>query len=169
MELKTKVSVRDVDNLKEEENGLDWDGVFRFSNPTEEDFEFFWNGKQYIYPAQQRVPMIIADETLMNIQEIRKRAAKKLAIREFYKGKEYARLAKMGNGLPPIYDEKILEPVIQQCLAPLPIGKAKVKEMPKDDERNFKASKAISEKENLNYAFKDEPISTKGVMPSVEL
>ncbi len=72
----------------------------------------------------------------------------------------------MGNGLPPTFDDKVLEPMIESCLKPLPMGKAKVKEGKKMDERSFKGSKAIGKKENLSYAFKDDPIVEKGEMPN---
>ncbi len=140
----------------------DFDGVFRFTNDTDEDFKFFWNSKEYLFPAGKMTPMIIANESLENIQEIRKRAAYKLAVREFYKGKikddagnTYAKLSKMGNGLPPVFDNKILEPTIERCLKPLPVAKATVKEVVKK-QTNFRASKAVGAKDNLAYEFKDD-------------
>ena len=63
----------------------DFDGVFRFTNWTEEDFKHLWNNIEYTFKAGTTSPMIIANETLENIQEIRKRFAYDLAVREFYK------------------------------------------------------------------------------------
>lgn len=148
----------------------EFDGVFRFTNPTKDDFVFFWNNKEYTYPAETCCPMIISNETLENIQEIRKKAAYKLAVREFYKGKEYRRLSKMGNGLPPTFDDKILEPIIESCLKPLPMSKAQVKEGKKDSDRNYKASKAISDKDNPNFVFREESdhAPALGAMPDKE-
>src|ERR1035437_4524499 len=110
-----------------EQLNKDFDGVFRFTNPTDTDFSFFWNNKEYPFPAGTTTPMIIAGETLENIQEIIKMAAYKLAVREFYSGnikdqsgKTYTQLSKMGNGIPPVFADKILEPIIEQCLKPLP-------------------------------------------------
>lgn len=131
-------------------------GVFHFTNPTDEDFAALWNNKEYIYPAKKTSPMIIANETLENIQEIRKRFAYRLAAREFYKSKEYEKMSKMGNGLPPTFDEKILEPMIEQCLKPLPIAPATIKTKKLDTDKNFKGSKALGEKDNPNYIFRDE-------------
>lgn len=153
-----------------------FDGVFRFTNPTDTDFSGFWNSKEYVYPAGRTTPMIIAGETLENIQEIRKRFAYQLAVREFYankikdqSGKNYLQLSKMGNGLPPIFADKILEPLIEQCLKPLPAAPVLVKESKKKtSERDFKGSKALSEKDNPNYIFKDEPIDELGKMSSSE-
>lgn len=144
---------------------LDFDGVFKFSNPTEEDFVFLWNNKEYVFPAGNTVPMIIANETLENIQEIRKKAAYKLAVREWYKGSTYIKMSKMGNGLPPTFDEKVLEPLIEQCLNPLPIAKMVVKEGKKSEVRT-RGSKAITDSTNLNQEFKDEPIESIGAQPS---
>jgi len=144
----------------------DFDGVFRFTNPTTEDFTALWNNKEYTFPANRTVPLIIPNETLENIQEIRKKFAYKLAVREFYKSKEYNRLSKMGNGLPPTFDEKILEPMIDKCLLALPESRATVKSgKPLLDEKRLRGSKAVSGKDDLNSTFKDEPIIEKGVMP----
>ena len=145
----------------------EFDGVFKFTNATDEDFKFLWNNKEYTFEKNTTSPMIIANETLENIQEIRKKAAYKLAVREFYKGKEYQKMSKQGNGLPPTYDEKVLEPWVSQCLTPLPLARAKTKDLPRDSEKNYKASKAISEKDNPNFVFKDEVPEVQGVMPDV--
>ena len=147
----------------------EFDGVFRFTNATDEDFKVLWNNKEYTYPAKGTYPMIIANETLENIQEIRKKFAYKLAIREFYKSEEYVKMSKMGNGIPPTFDEAKLQPWINQCLVPLPRGKADVKELPKESEKQFKGSKAISDSDNPNMVFKDEPIPTKGKMSDKEM
>ena len=144
----------------------DFDGVFRLTNPTDEDFTFLWNNKEYVFAAGKTSPMIIANETLENIQEIRKKAAFKLAVREFHKGKDYTKMSKMGAGLPPTFDEKVLEPMINQCLTPLPEARATVKQgKPIFDEKRLKGSKAVSGSDNLNASFKDEEIIEKGVMP----
>ena len=145
----------------------DFDGVFRFTNPTDEDFTALWNNKEYTFPANRTVPLIIANETLENIQEIRKKFAFKLATREFYNSKEYGKMSKMGNGLPPTFDEKILEPMIEKCLMSLPESRATVKSgKPSLDEKRLKGSKAVSGKDDLNHAFKDAEIVERGVMPN---
>ncbi len=133
----------------------DFDGVFRFSNNSDEDFKVLWNNKEYTFPAHTRSPMIIPNESLENIQEIRKKFAFKWAEREWFKSPEYYRMADMGKGLPPTRDDKVLEPLIQQCLDPLPLSKATVAEGKKRDDK-FKATKAVSEDDNLNEAFKKE-------------
>lgn len=152
----------------------DFNGVFMFTNWTDEDFTGFWNNKEYIFTAKTSSPIIIDDESLKNIQEIRKRFAYKLAQREFYGGKEYDKLVKMGNksagGMPPIFDEKILEPLIEKCLNPLPVVKAVIREGKKrDSDKNYKVSKAISDKDNPNFVFKDDVPEEKGKMPDKEI
>lgn len=131
-----------------EDYGDDFDGIFKFTNATSEDFVTLWNNKEYTYPAMKTVPMIIAGESLENIQQIRKYFAKRLAEREYLKSKGFI---KIQNGIkdtnagryviPSSYDEKELQPWIDQCLTPLEIGRAKVHEIP--EERLNVVAKAI--------------------------
>ncbi len=151
----------------------EFSGVFNFTNPTDEDFVHLWNNKEYTFPANKTVPLIIPNETLENIQEIRKRFAYDLATREFYKGKAYKALVIMGNksagGVPPLFDEKLLEPMIEACLKPMPADRARVREVKKDNERAFKGSKAIGKNDNVNQVFKDEPVKEVGAMPDAPM
>lgn len=141
-------------------------GVFYFTNPTKQERKYLWNNKEYVFPPESTVPLVIMGEPLENIQEIRKRFAFRMAEERFYESKEYAKMAKQGNGIPPTFDPKILEPMIEECLKPLPIAKAKVKEAKKDNQR-YKSSKAIGENDNPAYVFREEnqrpPVL--GVMP----
>jgi hypothetical protein len=149
-----------MDKLKQEQELQQvkrFGGVFKFTNPTEEDFTVLWNNKEYTFLANTTSPIIISDESLEHIQEIRKKWAYKLAVREFYKGKEYQRLSKMGGGLPPTFDEKILQPLVDKCLTPLPEADAIVRPV-KRVELKTRASKAIGEKEDPSYAFREENI-----------
>lgn len=161
MELKGKNEVEDY--------GEDFDGVFRFTNATDEDFVTLWNNKEYTYPAGKTVPMVIANESLENIQQIRKYFAERLAKREFLKSKNFI---KISNGIkdtmagryviPSSYNESELQPWIDECLKPLEIGRQKVKEIP--EERLNVTAKAIGSgsKENpfpavdLNETFKED-------------
>lgn len=147
----------------------EFDGVFRFSNNSDEDFLALWNNKEYTFPKNTRSPMIIPNESLENIQEIRKKWAYKWAQREWFKSPQYNRMKEMGNGLPPTMQEKDLESLIQMCLEPLPLSKATVKEGKSQDVKT-RATKAISDGSNpqfpvaddLNETFKDEPVSSIG-------
>ena len=67
----------------------DFDGTFRFTNPSEEDFIGEWGSKEYHFPAGKTVPMVMPEYSPIEIQHIRKKFAKNLAEREFYKSKGY--------------------------------------------------------------------------------
>lgn len=134
----------------------EFDGVFRFTNWTDKERKYLWNNKEYTFPAKSTVPLIILNEPLENIQEIRKRFAYRLAEEVFYEGKEYQKMSKMGNGLPPTFDPKILEQDIEKCLQPLTVGRAQVKEIKKDSDRNYKSTKALTERDDPNYLFREE-------------
>lgn len=149
----------------------EFDGVFRFTNATDEDFVALWNNKEYIFPAQSTCPMIIEGEAPESIQEIRKRFAKRLAEREYFKSKDFLKIAngtKSKDGykhvIPSMYNESVLQPWIDACLEPLPVAKPVVKPRQKDDESAYKVAKAVDENENLNTKFKDVPIPTLGKM-----
>ncbi len=111
----------------------DFDGVFRFSNPSDEDFIGRWGNKEYIFPAQSTVPLIIPEHTPIEIQNIRKKFAKDLAIREYFKSKDYNLKAdqegEFGNKRftsihqAATYTDNDLIPYIQACLADLPASK----------------------------------------------
>lgn len=115
----------------------DFDGVFRFSNPSDEDFVGKWNSKEYLFPAGTTTPMMMLEHSPLEIQHIRKKFAKDLAEREFYKSKLYKGLSdqegKPGNrtfsGIhqAATYTIKELEPYIQSCLKPLPEAKLTAK------------------------------------------
>lgn len=111
-----------------------FDGVFKFSNPSDEDFIGEWNKKEYLFPARSTVPMIMVEHTPLEIQHIRKHFAKKLAEREFFKGAKYEQfrlregvkdemgmIQPRGYGMSHagMYNLNDLAPYIQQCLEPL--------------------------------------------------
>lgn len=152
-----------MDSINEE-----FSGVYMFTNPTDKERKFLWNNREYTFPPQSTVPLIVQGETLENIQEIRKRFAYRMAEERFYESDEYKKLKEMGNGMPPTFDPKLLEPMIHECLKPLPVSRAIVKEGKKiDDERNYKATKAVAEGSSdraLSQTFAEDPIPTLGVM-----
>jgi hypothetical protein len=123
----------------------DFDGVWRFTNGTGEDFTAKWGGVAYTFPAMKTTPMIIPGATPEEHQHIRKKFAKELAEREFYKtprfkGMDTSHLNKDGQptgGFPATYTDNDLVPFIQKCLEPLPLGQVKVKVLPKDDESKY--------------------------------
>lgn len=119
----------------------DFDGVFHFTNPTGEDFIGKWGGKQYIYLANKTSPMIIPEHSPLEIQFIRKKFAKDLAEREYFKSKGY-NVLRGQEGTPGnrtmnsihqagTYSISDLEPFIQECLKPLPKSRAIVQPQPR--------------------------------------
>lgn len=137
----------------------DFDGVFRFTNASTEDFKFLWNNVEYIFPAGKCSPMHIKGATDEEKQEIRKKAAKKYAEREFFKSDSYNNLVEIGNksamGMPPTYTDDKLTYWIQQCLEPLPIGRAEVVEK-EEVKTKMKAFRPVGEKASLAAEFSDE-------------
>lgn len=142
-------------------NEIEFDGVFKFTNPTDKERVYLWNNKEYHFPPMSTVPLIIMGEPLENIQEIRKRFAYRMAEERVYEGEitpsgyDYNKARVMGNGLPPTFDEKILQPFIDECLKPLTLAKAVITEAPKD-EHQYKASKAMGAGDNPNMMFAEE-------------
>lgn len=115
----------------------DFNGVFYFTNWTNEDFIGGWGGKKYTFPKETTSPMVIPEHSPLEIQYIRKKFAKDLAEREFYKSQQYKNLMKQErnpDGSPRLngihsagtYSLDQLTPFIQKCLEPLPVAKALV-------------------------------------------
>lgn len=111
----------------------DFSGVFMFSNPSNEDFVGIWGGREYLFPKMTTVPIVIPEHSPIEVQHIRKKFAKDLAEREFYKSKSYKEKAAQ-EGRPghrnfsgihqaATYTLSDLEPYIQDCLKPLPVSK----------------------------------------------
>lgn len=125
-----------------------FDGTFRFTNATDEDFVGKWGGREYLYPAQKTTPMVIYDATPLETQNIRKKFAKDLAEREFFKSKKYevyrlregerddmGMIKPRGQGMSHAgsYNEDDLQQYIQQCLTPLPTAIPMSSIVPKED------------------------------------
>ena len=145
----------------------DFDGVFRFSNFSKEDFTGVWNKKEYLFPAESTVPMIMTEYSPIEIQHIRKHFAKKLAEREFFKSKDYKVKADQegttgnrtmtGIHQAGTYTLDELAHLIQKCLLPLKDAKLTSKpvitspvedKLSRDDEGRLN-SEAIDGKSSL--------------------
>lgn len=156
--------------------GLYQDGIFYFTNPglckiknregvETKDFTALWNNREYTFKEKTTVPLIIANEPPENIQHIRKLFAKKYAQAWFHQTKRYKDMVKAGKNMPATYDEDTeFKDVIQACLTPLPKGTAIVKELPRDNESNYKGSKAIKPGQDLNAIFADYEVPELGQM-----
>jgi hypothetical protein len=117
------------------ENALpvDFDGTFKFTNFTDSEFKAKWNSVEYTFPPLKTVPMIISNATPLEVQSIRKKFAKELAIREWYKTPKFVGMnAHVPGGTPALYTDSDIAPLIQRCLEPLPIARATV-EVQKSD------------------------------------
>jgi hypothetical protein len=119
----------------------DFDGVFRFTNWSDEEFVGVWGKKEYHFPAQSTSPMIIPEHSPVEVQNIRKKFAKDLAEREFFKSQSYNGLISQERGpngeairqsfqLAGTYSLETLTPFIQKCLEPLEITSAVVTTAP---------------------------------------
>lgn len=139
----------------------DFDGVFRFTNFTDKDFKAKWNNVEYTFPALKTTPMIISGQTPEEIQHIRKKFAKELAILEWYKTPKFVGMNNVGlGGTPALYTDSDLAPFIQRCLEPLPIAQMKVKVLPKADESHF--SKDSKGRNVTKVLEKDESLLSQG-------
>lgn len=100
-----------------------FDGVFRFTNPSDEDYYGTWNKVQYYFPKKKTVPLIVPNETLESVQHIMKKFALELSTREFHKAEKFKnmeRLTPPGSGLVPApYSDMELKEYADQCLIPL--------------------------------------------------
>lgn len=114
----------------------DFNGVFYFTNWSDEDFVGKWGSVDYTFPALTASPMVMPFSPL-EIQNIRKKFAKDLAEREFFKTKGYENLRRIEgkDGERTItwnqartYSMNELTPFIQRALEPLPIARALSKE-----------------------------------------
>ncbi len=123
----------------------DFDGIFRFTNPSDEDFVAKWDNREYIFPANSTSPMVIRNATPEEVQQIRKKFAQDLAEREFFKSEKLKKMEAselLPDGTPRFTSFKKaglysidsdLAPYIQRCLEPLPISHALVREVERED------------------------------------
>lgn len=146
----------------------DFDGVFRFTNWSDSEFVGVWNKKEYHFAANATSPMIIPEHSPLEIQHIRKKFAKDLAEREYFKSNTYelkrAPEGQLGNrtmaGIHTAgaYTLDDLASGIQKCLQPLQTQRAFVvqaSETPMED----KLTK--NEEGNLNTVALDKKASLR--------
>lgn len=159
------------ENIMKHEDILpaDFDGVFRFTNWTEEEFVGIWGKKEYHFPPLTTSPMIMPEYSPLEIQNIRKKFAKDLAEREFFKGNQYKSLYKQeknDDGSPRLnsiqqagtYNTDQLAPFIQKALESLPLAKAVVQEVATE---NLEERLTRNEDGELNTQAVDKKTSLK--------
>lgn len=120
----------------------DFDGVFRFTNWSSEEFVGKWGGKEYHFEALKTSPIVMPEFSPLEIQNIRKKFAKDLAEREFFRSTQYGKFQaqeRNNDGSARLnsihsagtYSMTDLTPFIKKCLEPLPIAQALVRDTPK--------------------------------------
>ena len=112
-----------------------FDGRFFFTNPFKDDFVGRWNGTEYTFPAMTTSPLLINEATPLEQQVIRKRFARDLALREFYKTPKFKSLNSKKHGTTPqnYVEETEIAALVQKCLEPLPVVEAQIKRVAKKD------------------------------------
>lgn len=121
---------------------VDFDGVFRFTNFTEHEFKAKWNSVEYTFPPLSTIPLIIPGATPEEVQTIRKKFAKELAVACFYQSAKFKAMegsvrnanGEPTGGVPALYTDSDIAPFVQRCLEPLPVGQATVKKLISTDE-----------------------------------
>lgn len=127
-----------------------FDGVFRFTNFTDKEFKAKWNNVEYTFPPLKTTPMIISSATPEEVQHIRKKFARELAESMFYESEKFKYMNDKERGqVPALYTESDIAPFVQRCLEPLPIAQATTRVMPKDDKKNYKATRVLDKDEFL--------------------
>ncbi len=136
---------------------VDFDGTFKFTNYTNEDFVARWNSIEYTFPKEKTVPIIIPSATPLEIQNIRKKFARELAVREWYKTPKFQGMnAHTPGGTPALYTDSDIAPFVQRCLEPLPLGHTTAKVIVKNEDSKFsvdnkgrKRTRVLEEGESL--------------------
>lgn len=149
----------------------DFDGVFRFTNWSEEDFTGKWAKKEYLYPALRTTPMFIESATPLETQNIRKKFARDLAEREFHKsekGKQLTSDERNPDGSARFnsfqqarqYSLDDLKEGIQRCLEALPTASAIVSDSKMPDITTL-LSRDEDGEINTQVVRNKEPLKTK--------
>lgn len=146
----------------------DFDGVFRFTNWSEDEFVGVWGKKEYHFPPLATSPMIIPEHSPLEIQHIRKKFAKDLAEKEFFKSEKYEQLRSpegtLGNrtmsGIQTAstYTLTDLADGIQKCLKPLEVKRAFISDV---SQVSLESKLSRDEEGNLNSAAVDKKVSLK--------
>lgn len=147
----------------------EFDGVFRFTNWSNEEFIGVWGKREYHFPALTTSPMIIPEHSPLEIQHIRKKFAKDLAEREFYKSSGYRTFQtteRNSDGSPRLnsihqataYSINELTPFIQKALQPLSVARASITSL---DMPNVEDKLSRNEEGELNTEAVDKKTSLR--------
>ncbi len=136
----------------------DFDGVFRFTNWTDDVKTYKWGGIAYTFQPNSTSPLVIPGATPEEVQHIRKKFARELAIEEFYKTPNFVGMnATVPGGVPALYTDSDLTAFIQKCLEPLPmvmatpakVEKVHVEDNLRKDEEGNNVTKILDKKKSL--------------------
>lgn len=144
-------------------------GTFYFTNATDEEFIGVWGKKEYHFPAQTTSPMIMPEFSALEIQHIRKKFAKDLGEREFFKTQNYEDYRSQegtsnnrtmsGIHQAATYNvDKDLAPFILKCLEPLPAAHATISQKV---ERPLEEKLSRNEEGELNTQAVDKKTSLR--------
>lgn len=146
----------------------DFNGVFLFTNWSDEDFVGIWGGEAYKFPALKTSPMIMTKFSPLEVQHIRKKFARDLSEREFFKSNAYKvhsdQEGKPGNRTmnsfqhASAYTVAELTPFIQRCLEPLPIAKVEISEAPR---RKLEDELSRNDEGEINTEAIDKKVSLR--------
>ncbi len=147
----------------------DFDGVFKFTNWSDEEFVGVWGKKEYHFVPNATSPMVIPEHSPLEIQQIRKKFAKDLAEREFYKTEKYGRFQgqeRTAEGVAKLnsihqaasYTMDDLTEGIQKCLKPLEEKRAFVETV---EEIPMESKLSKDDEGNLNTMAVDRKVSLK--------
>lgn len=110
------------------------DDLVPFTNWTEKEFIGRWGSNDYPFPPLSTVPLVgkIKRATPEDCLYIRRKFAIELAQIAFYDTAQWKNMQSQASieriqqtnvpQTPPIYSEKILEPLVEKALTPLPIA-----------------------------------------------
>lgn len=116
----------------------DFDGTFKFTNYTNEEFKARWNSIEYTFPPMKTIPLIIPNATPLEVQNIRKKFARELATREWYKTPKFIGMNTLvPGGTPALYTDSDIAPLVQKCLDPLPLAQATAVVIEKHEDDKF--------------------------------
>ncbi len=146
----------------------DFNGVFSFTNWSDSEFVGVWGKKEYHFAPNSTSPMVIPEHSPLDIQHIRKKFAKDLAEREYFKSEKYELSRKpegeLGNrtmsGIhtASTYTLTDLAAGIQRCLEPLEVKKAFIQ---KAEEVEMEDKLTKDEEGNLNTMALDKKTSLR--------
>jgi hypothetical protein len=147
-----------------------FNGTFYFTNWTDEEFVGVWGKKEYVFPPKSTSPMIIPDQTQLEIQWIRKKFAKELAEKMFLNTDEWKKMfarEQDPQGMKRLssihqaasYSDDELTTLIQKCLEPLPVGEVKTKTVAYVPLEETLSTDEKGELSTVSFGSQDDPIN----------